>query len=208
MDFHGERVLVFGDSLSASPSSPGGVLGDLLRRDGAVVKIDAFSGRSAYNFFSTREPYAAKLASDRNFKPTIVIVFLGTNDVASGVGATKDEPFMRQIHDAFPGAQKIAIGPPAFTTPRADLNTKSQPIVDMMSRVFGSGFVDARPLTPVGGRTDGVHFSSTGAVAFAGAIHGHLTKKSGGLAAHGGPNIGSWAILGVLLLGFAWWRLR
>ena len=210
MNWPGKRVLIFGDSLSASSGSPGGQLAQIIRGQGGDVRVDAKQGRSAYNFFTDREDYASLLAQDRAFGPDLVIVFLGTNDIATGIGVTRDRPKMQAIYDAFPQAKKIAVGPPNFIAPRADLNAGAPAVVDMMRSIFGSNFIDARPLTPVGGRTsDGVHFTVSGAKPFAENIFRALDGLgSGAVGLRGGGSTGAWALLGIILTGVLWWRFR
>lgn len=95
MNVNGERVIIFGDSLShqvdSAPeiwnvdqasgrisSQPGDLLASMLAEQGAAVRVNACAGRSAHNFFgqtsqtrpiNCRENAQALLASDAAFKP-------------------------------------------------------------------------------------------------------------------------------------------
>jgi lysophospholipase L1-like esterase len=160
----GKRVVIFGDSLSSGVASPGGVLGSHLNLKGAVVKINARVGRSANNFYG-REDVVGQLRDIDAFAPHLAIVELGTNDI--GLSLAVDQAKMTQLRDglARAGATEVwAIGPPAFAD--ATLSQGAAAVVDMMRRVFGDRFIDARPLTAdmtTTGRTaDGVHFTSSG----------------------------------------------
>jgi len=160
----GKRVVIFGDSLSSGVGSPGGVLGSHLNLKGAVVKINARVGRSANNFYG-REDAVGQLRDLDAFAPHIAIVELGTNDI--GLSIAIDQAKMTQLRDglARAGATEVwAIGPPSFAD--ATLSQGAAVVVDMMRRVFGDRFIDARPLTAdmtTTGRTaDGVHFTSSG----------------------------------------------
>lgn len=183
--FAGKRVLIFGDSLShhgrddappvyevgagskPTPSVPGDVLAHALAAQGAVVRIDARVGRSAWNFYR-REPWQDLLSADLAWRPDVVIVKLGTNDLGLGEKATLEK--MTALRDAFsPGSTVIAVGPPSFAS--ATRKVDSAPVVRIMESVFGPGFIDARPLTAdlevVGRARDGVHFASSGATLYA-----------------------------------------
>lgn len=178
----GARVLIFGDSMShlgedadptiaaASASNttgmPGAVLAALLLQRGAdAVQVDAKIGRSAYNFWQ-REPAAQLLGQDIAFMPSIVIVFLGTNDLGLDMGV--DGQAMAAIRDqlARSGAEIWVVGPPSFGD--ATMQAQTDAVVAMEKQVFGSSrFIDLRPLTSdilttaQGRASDGVHFGDT-----------------------------------------------
>jgi lysophospholipase L1-like esterase len=185
MDVVGERILIFGDSLShhgadAAPeiwdvnagsnrasSAPGDLLASMLLEQGAqAVRVDANVGRSAHNFWAgtaRRQLHSAQelIASDQAWGPTKVIVMLGTNDADSGA---IDAGAMAAIRDAYAGmgAEVWAIGPPIFVSEA--LNVKADQAFTMMSEVFGDKLIDARPLSSVIGRAgDGVHFQPVAA---------------------------------------------
>src|SRR5262245_51900119 len=151
MNVRGERIIVFGDSLSKhgpdggpeiwdvdvgsmrSSSAPGDLLASILAEHGAqAVRTNARVGRSAWNFW-TRENSPALLASDQAFKPTKVIVMLGTND--AGLSMISDGVAMAKIRDAYQamGAEVIAIGP--FSNTRLD-HTAVEAVVAMMRKTF------------------------------------------------------------------------
>lgn len=192
IDVDGERVLIFGDSLShpgadagptvtdvkatasAISSAPGAVLAarllsgtDTGGQRAQAVRINARVGRSARSFLLS-EGGTSLLAADRTFKPTKVIVMLGTNDIDRGtstaaLGQTKDA--MRQIRDAYRamGAEVVAIGPPSYLS--ASYTRGARAMLAAMREVFGADrTLDARPLTVGAGRAgDGVHFTASGA---------------------------------------------
>lgn len=179
MSVVGKRVLIFGDSLShygsdsgpeaheyvgeVTSSAPGAVLaGKLVAGGAAAARTDARVGRSAINFWS-REDYASLLAADRAWRPDLVIVMLGTNDL--GRDAQADAQAFAGLRDVFQqaGAKVIAIGPPAFS--QATLMTTTDTVYATLAKVFGAkNVIDARPLTSDLGRTkDNVHFTSAGA---------------------------------------------
>jgi lysophospholipase L1-like esterase len=180
----GQRVLIFGDSLShrgsreapvqvevregssRTSSVPGDLLASYLLEAGAsAARLDAKVSRSAYNFFRI-ENANTLLAADQAWKPTLAIIFLGTNDL--GLNMDIDAQSMAKIRDAFRavGADVWAIGPPMFAAEK--YSSKAPEVVAMMKRVFGENrFIDARPLTTdltvIGRSSDGVHFTSLGA---------------------------------------------
>lgn len=189
----GERVLIFGDSLShpgsdtgptiidldgdpgaASSSAPGAVLGarllagtDTGGQRARAVRLNARVGRSARSFLF-REDGASLIARDKAWEPTKVIVMLGTNDIDRGMGATalgQTKDALKQIRDMYRamGAEVVAIGPPAYRNAKY---TQSVPaMLVAMREVFGADRVlDAQPLTLGAGRSgDGVHFTQAGA---------------------------------------------
>ncbi len=187
---------------SARNGSPGDLLASLCLEAGAeAAMIDARVGRSAANFWG-REDTKALLARDTEFRPTLVLVMLGTNDI--GLNMKTDGVAMARIRDSFPGVQVIGIGPPSFPkVPRLENN--SEAVVTMMKGVF-SQFIDARPLTAGTRAGDGIHFVSSGSLPFAknilGAIQGHQGPIGGG----GGGGAG--AIVAICLaVGFCFYRL-
>lgn len=181
------RVLIFGDSMthrgsdsgpeqvevtedSDRSSAPGDLLASHLLENGiaSAARLDARVGRSAYNFWR-REAAESLIKADVAWRPDVAFVFLGTNDI--GLNMSVDEKSMKAIRDwlASSGAKVFAIGPPSFADPERQKGTT--PVVQMMRRVFGPRFIDARPMTSdltVTGRAgDLIHFSSAGSKVFA-----------------------------------------
>lgn len=220
MNVSGERVLLFGDSLShhgsdGDPeiwdvdagsdrlaSAPGDLLASMIAEAGATaVRIDANVGRSAHNFWNTpharfqQNDPASLIASDQQFAPTKVIVMLGTNDADSGA---IDPAAMAQIRDSFPTATEIlAIGPPVFAD--ATLSTKVDQVYSMLNDVFGGNVIDARPLSSTDNRAgDGVHFQPQGALDFASQLAPQVMAISPGT-----QKTIWWVAIGAVLLGAA-----
>jgi lysophospholipase L1-like esterase len=209
----GQRVLVFGDSLShpgpdagpstfdvreadpmfAQSSAPGAVLAASLLRGvnthgqkARAARIDARVGRSARSFFG-REDAQALLASDADFRPTKVIVMLGTNDIDAGTsGAALDltKDALRKIRDAYRGmgAEVVAIGPPTY--PNDHYTQGAAPMLAALRDVFGADRVlDIRSLTPGASRTkDGIHFTQAGAALVGPRLAQALTGPIGATA--------------------------
>jgi len=187
----GERVLWFGDSLSrpgedAGPtvtdvdatsapllrSAPGAVAAGRMfgGSDGqraAAVRVNARVGRSAQSFFGT-EDAAALLRGDAAFRPTRVVVMLGTNDIDQGTDAEmlkQTKAALRRIRDAYraTGAQVVAVGPPSYPNKHYDRGAAT--MLAALQEVFGAErTLDARPLSAGAERTpDGIHFTQAGA---------------------------------------------
>ena len=200
----GKRVVIFGDSLSADPGSPGYELGAMLARNGASVKINARIGRSANNFYG-REDVAGQMADITAFQPDLAIVELGTNDL--GLNMTVDEQQMIRVRDALiaAGAKQVyAFGPPSFADGTA--TTQAVDVLNMMRNVFGAKLLDLRPLTrdiltTAQGRTgDGVHFTSS-----AGKVVGdRMATAFLATNSMSGVQIAAAFVLGI----GAWWALR
>lgn len=199
MNVGGERILIFGDSLShhgqsAAPeiwdvvsgsnrvsAAPGDLLGSLLVERGAkAVRINANVGRSARNFWTAPNKWqqntaATLITSDKAFQPTKVIVMLGTNDAAAGKMDAGSITKIRDTYEAM-GAEVWAVGPPVFTSPQ--LTTNSVLVYGTLAEAFGPRVIDARPLSSTEGRTtDGIHFQPAAARAFALQLADKLTEQ-------------------------------
>jgi len=219
MNARGERILVFGDSLShhgadaapeiwdvdqgssRSSGQPGDLLASLLLEQGAMAaRVNARVGRSAANFWG-REDTAALLGSDQAFQPTKVIVILGTNDL--GVSPQKTADSMLAIKRAYEamGAEVWAIGPVTYNSDA--LNAKAPAVVAIMQSVFGSRFIDGRPLSVQTNRAgDGVHFGASSAAQTAQNMLAAVLR-AGKLSA------GFWTAAAVLVgAGAIWWAHR
>lgn len=189
MRIRGHRIIVFGDSLShhgamtdgeiwdvnqgssRASSAPGDLLASMLLEAGAnAVRVNANVGRSAKNFWTApnaRQRNAAPilLASDSAFRPSLVLVMLGTNDAdAGGMGLEA----ITRIRDAYlgMGAEVVAIGPPIFES--AIRNAAATRVYATLEQAFPRAVIDARGLSRTTGRAgDGVHFTGAGARPFA-----------------------------------------
>lgn len=227
MNVRGERILILGDSLSALPpytttqptivdllpgttaTSPGGLLGKQLLANGAqAVRVNARVGRSAISFINL-ENGLSQIASDiSQFRPTKVVVFLGTNDIDRGLTAdalARTSAAMRAIRDAFKlaRAEVVAIGPPSYDN--AKYAAGAPTMLATMQNVFGTDrTLDLQPITPMAQRTsDGVHFTAAGAGDVAPDIAAALTTlgpASVFAATSTGAKI-AWGVAGVV--GFA-----
>lgn len=172
------RVLVFGDSLSTS-NGPGVVMARELEARGHTVRINARVSRSAWNFWA-REDTLRLMDADRAWKPELVIVWLGTNDI--GISSVRTRDGLVRIRDAYEdaGAKVVAIGPPAFA--ELELREGSLPVYATMGAVFGD-VVDARPrsldLREAPYRAgDGVHFTARGAEVLGVRLADEITAPS------------------------------
>lgn len=145
--------------------------------------MNLFSGKNGENG-------AAVIAAEVSYRPDIVFVVLGTNDM--GLNAQADAAAFTRIRDAFTagGAKVYAIGPPAFA--RGDHARESVVVYDTLGRVFGAGnVIDWRALSgdqvsPPARSADLVHFTSAGAQVagqrLAGAVLAHRVPLWGGAA--------------------------
>jgi len=223
MNARGERILIFGDSLSHPgpdngpeafeitqdsnrvSSAPGDLLGSLLLEQGAeAVRLDARVGRSAWNFWG-RESANDLIAADAAWGPTKVVVMLGTNDI--GLQGDGERQAMQAIKDAYEamGAEVWAIGPFTYTGQGGHLNPGAEDVASMMSDVFGSRFIDGRPLSVnVDRARDGIHFQPTSAMQTAYNLADALISSSSRplwqTVLIGG------ALIGLLIAGGTWWK--
>lgn len=194
MNVQGQRVLIFGDSLSSrrsrcddahsadqydvvegtnrTASAPGDLLASyLLAQGAAAVRVNARVCRSGWNFWQGEDTNRL-LRADAAWKPTLLILMLGTNDI--GLNLTKDGEALARIVAAYQrlGVQQaVAIGPPTFSIPR--LQAGVDDVFKMLQRVPGiEAVVDARPYTsdllgPTYRTHDNIHFTAAGAAALA-----------------------------------------
>jgi lysophospholipase L1-like esterase len=225
MNIRGERILIFGDSLShvgldASPSivditssvtsSPGGILArDLLMNGAQAVRVNAKVGRSAKSFWGT-EGGASLIARDQvEFRPTTVIVWLGTNDIDRGLtpdALASTAAAMAQIRDAYrsTGAEVFALGPPSYPSTR--YNSAAPAMLETIRSVFGADHtLDIRALTTDAERaSDGVHFTAAGAKLVGPRIaQALIAQPSKAIIATAGMSTGTKVALGALgVVGF------
>lgn len=222
MNARGERIIVFGDSLThhgsdnaaeiwdvdagsnRSSSTPGDLVASLLAEQGAqAVRVNARVSRSAWNFWN-REPTATLLASDRAFAPTKVIFILGTNDV--GLNPTLDREAFIKLRDTYKamGAEVWAVGPFSNTI-KPDAGVAQ--VAATMKDVFGMRFIDGRPLSALihpGG--DGLHYSTASARPLALSITDALLTKFSPATMWKTIGLGAAGILGAVAVAFAWKR--
>jgi lysophospholipase L1-like esterase len=158
-----QRIVIFGDSLSEG-SGPGAIMGAALRERGHFVMVEAKRSRSAWNFYAS-DGHAEVIANIYAAKPSLVIVWLGTNEL--GLSVKTNRAAFTRLRDELgaDGARVIAIGPPAFAD--ATRREQSVAVYATMREVF-STVVDARPRSldlreePYRS-SDGVHFTTRGA---------------------------------------------
>ncbi len=176
----GKRVLIFGDSMSSGSSSPGAQMAQVLEAHGAITKIDAVVGRSAWNFYTTRENSAAVISDCNAFGADLAIVQLGSNDIGLGAGPDKAAFVKLRADLERAGHTEVwAIGPPSFAHMNPDATEQ------IMRDVFGIRFIDWRPLskdmTSSPPRTaDGVHFTAAGGQVAGGRLASAFMDASGG----------------------------
>lgn len=187
-------ILLLGDSLSAKGATPGQKLAAKLRDAGYKVIVNAIGGRSSVSFLkgSTKgEPAKGDQQLIDVFAAEhidIVIIMLGTNDVANasltGSEASAMKFFGQIIQQCeAAGATVIGIGPPSFPAKKTStykgktgipLEQENDVFVPKLKKLYKEGqFIDSRTLTsdilsPKQGRAgDGIHFAGKGAEAWA-----------------------------------------
>lgn len=192
MNVRGERIIVFGDSLTQHTGSvpiwdvdqgpqrnsagPGDLFASMLLDQGAeAVRLNAKGGRSGYNFW-TVEPGAQLIAADVAWKPTKIVFVMGTNDV--GMTAGPDLAAYQRIYNGYKasGAEMWVIGP--FLN-RQDA-TQREVVYQTLRNVFGANHViDGRELTKIiAPGADGIHYNTTGARALALNMTDAITSAS------------------------------
>lgn len=220
MNVRGERILIFGDSLTAHSSAtpavwevnagssrvssvPGDLLGSLLMEQGAAaVRTDGRVSRSARNFWE-REAAQPILSADVAWRPTQVVIMLGTNDV--GMDPAKTRQGMIALRDVFKaaGADVWAIGPFHSSKPPAGVAA----VVEIMRSVFGVRFIDGRPLSELAQHSsDGLHYTSAGARTLALALADGLISKPTPAKIFGTAALGLLGAIAAVGVGVLWMR--
>lgn len=174
MDVAGKKILLVGDSLSVGAASPGGVLATALTEAGARVRVLAEEGLSAPSLVKTG---ISTLAAELSRGPTLVIFFLGTNDV--GIAQSTDEAAFTSLAQLVEGAGAVAVavGPPSFPLSAKNSSGKSMAdgsilVYESLKKVFGVKLLSSREMTAdiltteQGRASDGIHFSTEGASLF------------------------------------------
>ena len=225
MDVKGQRILIVGDSLShvgadaapnvvelprgtkAAGAAPGFYLGAMLLDHGAeAVRINAKVGRSAASLLSN-EGGAQLIAQDATWRPSKVIVMLGTNDTQRDLAKT--EAAMLTIANAYreSGAEVWGVGPFVYVGRGAVLNAPADRVATLMQQIFGPTFIDARPLSITDARAgDGIHFTAASAPLQAQTIAQALLAKkttSPKMIVHLGIGFGIALVLGLVSWGIA-----
>lgn len=191
------KILLIGDSLSASDVSPGiqlkGAVEMAAKLRGLKISIDvnAKCGRSAVSWLNgdpttcegeinARDFEATKRAIQQS-PPTYLVVFLGTNDI--GLSKKTDLAAFGKIALLFDPGHTIAIGPPIFTLERLQ-GAPRDTVLETMESVFPT-FIDStaitQDLTGSDFRTpDEIHFTKKGASRYASRLLALLAEKFGG----------------------------
>jgi lysophospholipase L1-like esterase len=201
-----KQVLILGDSLSdgtdgkpgtygvppTPPRTPGQFLAQSLEQQGAKpVRIQAKLSRSAYHFVAYQDGLRILADEIANFRPDVVFIILGTNDLNLGEAPTR-AAFMKI--KAVLDEAKIPVyhvGPPSFAGSLVDregtsYNTLAEKVVMIGRDLFGARFIDARPMTidtvtvAQGRSGDLVHFTASGAQRWAGRLSAALTNTLAG----------------------------
>ncbi len=175
------RILIIGDSLSDGTDgrpgtfgvpprlslTPGQFFAKRLKVQGHLVRIHAKVGRSAHAFVTKQGGLALLRRELAAHRPDVVIIILGSNDLHFPERDT--ERALRRIRGVFKEIPVYHIGPPALSPRKKGWNTQAERVVRAGRAVFGSRFIDARPMTkdiiePAQGRAhDLVHFKIAGA---------------------------------------------
>lgn len=157
-----ERVLLIGDSLSVGVAP---ILESALRERGVADFLSI--GRVGTNIkqWAMDDGDGARLNEALStFRPTLVLISLGTNDEATRKlpgyenfdVARQRAPHIEQLREKLSGTQSVWLGPPA-----ADKWPADRPFRDLIRSVWGDMYFDTEAVAPRKG-TDRVHFSSAG----------------------------------------------
>lgn len=151
------RMMIIGDSLAVG-------LSPLLKSMAAEQKIAV----DAFPIISTRIDQWAKSAvlgeHLASFKPTLVLISLGTNDeYIAGDAVSRQRPFLEQLLARFPDSEVVWIGPPTLPKTTNGITPMLQ------ARVPSAQYFPSQTLTISRG-PDGIHPTAKGYAGWAGAI--------------------------------------
>lgn len=174
----GTRLLLIGDSLAVGLATP---LGQIAQESGVTLKTDARSGTRIDQW--ANQPWLASVVA--SFRPTVILVSLGTNDMKLADPATTQKPFLIRLAALLrgTGARVVWIAPPTMPFPdkgvQALIRTSGFP-------VFGSEALTI-PRT-----SDGIHPTAAGYAGFAGSVWRWTDKPAAALGAAPGKPRRRW----------------
>jgi hypothetical protein len=169
-----ERVLLIGDSLAFMLGAR--FLKPALESRGVGAYLDISKGGTMINVWAWPNSYqkARDLeAALRDFRPTLVLISLGTNDEAfRGTTDYKGDPMkppygpnfdvanlrkdsIPKLRQTLSGVRSVWLGPPKMTKWRMDRNFRN-----LIERNWGDCFFNTEIVDP--GKTDDIHFSDSG----------------------------------------------
>ena len=151
------RIMLVGDSLAVGLSTPLGALS----KDAKILFDPLATVSTRIDQWAQSGTLVDHLAS---FKPTLVLVSLGTNDeYLSGDAVSRQRPYLEQLLSRFQGTDVVWIGPPTLPKP-------TNGIVPMLqARLPSSHYFPSHTLTIARG-PDQIHPTAKGYAAWAGAL--------------------------------------
>lgn len=169
----GTRLLLIGDSLAQGLATP---LKQITTEARVDLVVDARSGTRIDQW--ANQPWLASVVA--SFRPTVILVSLGTNDMKLADPSTSQKPFLLKLAATLrsTGAHVVWIAPPTMPFPdqgvRALIRTAGVP-------VFGSESLTI-PRT-----SDGIHPTAAGYAGFAGSVWRWTDKPVAALGATPAP---------------------
>jgi lysophospholipase L1-like esterase len=157
------RALIVGDSHAAG--AMGQRLEARLRGDGFETRRLAEVGRSADRWLAERGTELRQLLA--SWRPDVVFYVFGSNDIYR---ADRTAPTARTLLGL--GSNPWWIGPPSYQSD--SLTNRTALTTPLVASVFGTRFLDSRPLTRrdcVGRAPDCVHFTAAAGRAWADALY-------------------------------------
>lgn len=169
LNLAGQRVLVIG---SSSAVIAGSKLKAMLEAHGiAAYRNIGVSGTTLYQWSDNATAPGRDLEAELlQFQPTLVLIYVGTNDEAGG-GAGTRAPAIERLHRKLAGTRSIFIGLPPHTN-----WTMNRPFRDLLAKTWGADFFNAEVLNPEKA-PDGYHLSSRGYSAVVAALESWLLAK-------------------------------
>lgn len=171
LNLRGARVLLIG---SSSAVGYGSRLKTLLEGFGiAAYKNIGVGSTTLYQWSdNVTEVGKALEANLAEFKPTVVFIFVGTNDERGGGRGTK-APAIERLHRKLQGTRSIFLGLPPHT-----LWTMNRPFRDLLASTWGDDFFNTEAINPAKA-ADGYHLSSAGYQTVSDALGPWLASKQG-----------------------------
>jgi len=169
LNLAGQRVLLIG---SSSAVGFGSYLKTLLERYGiAEFRNIGVSGTTLYQWSDNDKDVGRKMEETlAEYQPTVVFIFVGTNDEAGGGAGTRATAIER-LHRKLQGTRSLFIGLPPHT-----LWTMNRPFRDLLASTWGADYFNTEAVNPAKA-SDGYHLSSQGYRTLAAALDKWIESK-------------------------------
>lgn len=169
LNLAGQRVLLIG---SSSAVGFGSHLKTLLEQRGiAEFRNIGVGGTTLYQWSDNDKEVGRKMEETlASYQPSVVFIFVGTNDEAGGGAGTRATAIER-LHRKLQGTRSIFIGLPPHQN-----WTMNRPFRDLLARTWGADYFNTEAVNPAKA-SDGYHLSTAGYRTLSAALSAWLDAK-------------------------------